>query len=89
MSVRLTTESVDLKGALRQYFGFDKFKGSQEEIINNLLKGKNTFVIMPTGGGKSLCYQLPSFLLPGVSIIVSSNHMSLGLVHVHKDLYVT
>ena len=71
MSVRLTTESVDLKGALRQYFGFDKFKGSQEEIINNLLKGKNTFVIMPTGGGKSLCYQLPSFLLPGVSIIVS------------------
>ena len=71
MSVRLTTESVDLKGALRQYFGFDKFKGSQEEIINNLLKGNNTFVIMPTGGGKSLCYQLPSFLLPGVSIIVS------------------
>ena len=71
MSNRLTIESVDLKGALRQYFGFDQFKGSQEEIINNLLKGNNTFVIMPTGGGKSLCYQLPSFLLPGVSIIVS------------------
>ena len=66
-----TLNSIDLKGALRQYFGFDKFKGSQEEIILNLLDGKNTFVIMPTGGGKSLCYQLPSFLLPGTSVIVS------------------
>ena len=68
---KLTLDSIDLKGSLRQHFGFDKFKGSQEEIINNLLKGKNTFVIMPTGGGKSLCYQLPSFLLDGTSIIVS------------------
>ncbi len=64
-------DSIDLKRSLRQHFGFDKFKGSQEEIINNLLKGNNTFVIMPTGGGKSLCYQLPSFLLDGTSIIVS------------------
>lgn len=68
---KLTLDSIDLKGSLRQHFGFDKFKGSQEEIINNLLKGNNTFVIMPTGGGKSLCYQLPSFLLNGTSIIVS------------------
>ena len=68
---KLTLDSIDLKSSLRQYFGFDKFKGSQEEIINNLLKGNNTFVIMPTGGGKSLCYQLPSFLLDGTSIIVS------------------
>ena len=66
-----TLNTIDLKGALRQYFGFDKFKGSQEEIILNLLGGNNTFVIMPTGGGKSLCYQLPSFLLPGTSVIVS------------------
>ena len=68
---KLTLDSIDLKSSLRQHFGFDKFKGSQEEIINNLLKGNNTFVIMPTGGGKSLCYQLPSFLLDGTSIIVS------------------
>ena len=66
-----TLNTIDLKGSLRRYFGFDKFKGSQEEIILNLLGGKNTFVIMPTGGGKSLCYQLPSFLLPGTSVIVS------------------
>lgn len=68
---KLTLDSIDLKSSLREHFGFDKFKGSQEEIINNLLKGNNTFVIMPTGGGKSLCYQLPSFLLDGTSIIVS------------------
>ncbi len=71
LSDKLTLDSIDLKSSLRQYFGFDKFKGSQEEIINNLLNGNNTFVIMPTGGGKSLCYQLPSFLLKGTSIIVS------------------
>ena len=63
--------AFNLKESLRSYFGFDKFKGSQEEIIKNLLQKQNTFVIMPTGGGKSLCYQLPSFLLPGTSVIVS------------------
>lgn len=60
-----------LKGALRKFFGFDGFKGSQGEIIENLLNKKNTFVIMPTGGGKSLCYQLPALLSEGTAIIVS------------------
>ena len=60
-----------LKGALRTYFGFDSFKGRQEDIINNVLNGKNTFVIMPTGGGKSLCYQLPALLSEGTAIVVS------------------
>lgn len=60
-----------LKSALRTFFGFDSFKGKQEEIINNVLEGKNTFVIMPTGGGKSLCYQLPALLSEGTAIVVS------------------
>ncbi|MCO5260425.1 MAG: DNA helicase RecQ [Crocinitomicaceae bacterium] len=62
---------VDLKNALKKYFGFDQFKGKQESIITNLLEGQNTFVIMPTGGGKSLCYQLPALLLEGTAIVVS------------------
>lgn len=62
---------IDLKGALRTFFGFDSFKGKQEEIITSILDGKNTFVIMPTGGGKSLCYQLPALLSNGTAIIVS------------------
>ncbi|MDG2463554.1 MAG: DNA helicase RecQ [Crocinitomicaceae bacterium] len=68
--VNLTANDT-LKGALRKFFGFDGFKGSQEEIIQNLLENKNTFVIMPTGGGKSLCYQLPALLSEGTAIIVS------------------
>ena len=56
---------------LKRYFGFTSFKGHQEEIIKNLLNGENSFVIMPTGAGKSLCYQLPSLLLKGTSIVVS------------------
>ena len=56
---------------LKRYFGFSSFKGHQEDIIKNLLNGKNSFVIMPTGAGKSLCYQLPSLLLKGTSIVVS------------------
>jgi ATP-dependent DNA helicase RecQ len=62
---------TDLKAALRHFFGFDQFKGEQEAIIRNVLNGKNTFVIMPTGGGKSMCYQLPSLLMNGTAIIVS------------------
>ncbi len=59
------------KEALNQYFGFKQFKGEQEEIIKTLLDGKDTFVIMPTGGGKSMCYQLPALMSEGVALIVS------------------
>src|SRR5215210_5065481 len=63
--------SYNVQKYLLEYFGFDKFKGTQEQAINSLLSGRDTFVIMPTGGGKSLCYQLPAILSEGVAIIVS------------------
>ena len=62
---------MDIYKGLKKYFGFNEFKGTQEESINSLLSGHDTFVIMPTGGGKSLCYQLPAMITPGVAIIVS------------------
>src|SRR5690606_31156248 len=60
-----------LQKSLLEHFGFEHFKGAQEDIISSILSGKDTFVIMPTGGGKSLCYQLPALLNEGVALIVS------------------
>ncbi|UCD62337.1 MAG: DNA helicase RecQ [Flavobacteriaceae bacterium] len=62
---------IELHAALKKYFGFSKFKGLQEDVIRNVIQNKNTFVIMPTGGGKSLCYQLPALIKEGTAIVVS------------------
>lgn len=67
----MNSKEIDLKEALKKYFGFSSFKGLQRDVINSIMEGHNTFVIMPTGGGKSLCYQLPALLRPGIAIVVS------------------
>ena len=67
----MTKKQEDLTTKLKHYFGFDKFKGDQEAIIRNLLAGNDAFVLMPTGGGKSLCYQLPSLIMDGTAIVIS------------------
>ena len=65
------TKHIDLNAYLKRHFGFDTFKGNQEDIIRNVLAGNDTFVLMPTGGGKSLCYQLPALILEGTAIVIS------------------
>jgi len=67
----MNNKNVDLSKELHKYFGFSKFKGHQEEIITQLLEGNDVFVLMPTGGGKSLCYQLPALISEGTAIVVS------------------
>lgn len=67
--MQVTSEILHDK--LKEFFGFDAFKGEQEAIIKHLIEGNNTFVLMPTGGGKSLCYQLPALVMPGTAIVIS------------------
>lgn len=67
----MVESSVNLKDALKDFFGFDSFKGNQEQVIESVINGKDVFVIMPTGAGKSLCYQLPALIKPGTAIIIS------------------
>lgn len=67
----MSIQEIDLHSALKKYFGFSQFKGLQEEVIKSIVAGHHTFVIMPTGGGKSLCYQLPALIQEGTAIIVS------------------
>ena len=70
-SATTVKQKVDLHKSLKEHFGFNKFKGTQEKAIESLMAGHDTFVIMPTGGGKSLCYQLPAIISEGVALIVS------------------
>ena len=67
----MAISDLTAKESLKKFFGFDKFKGNQETIIHSLLSNHDTFVIMPTGGGKSMCYQLPALMSEGTAIVIS------------------
>ena len=67
----MNPHEIDLHQELKKYFGLNQFKGLQEQVVKSIITGNNTFVIMPTGGGKSLCYQLPALVLDGTAIVVS------------------
>jgi len=67
----MNREEIDLHSPLKKFFGFSKFKGLQEDVIRSIVERENTFAIMPTGGGKSLCYQLPALMTEGTAIVVS------------------
>ena len=67
----LEVQEAKLKNKLKEIFGYNQFRGNQEVVINNILSGKNTFVTMPTGAGKSLCYQLPALVQDGLAIVIS------------------
>jgi ATP-dependent DNA helicase RecQ len=67
----MNSNEIDIHKELKKYFGFNQFKGLQEQVIKSIIHNNNTFVIMPTGGGKSLCYQLPALMKEGTAIVVS------------------
>ena len=67
----MNPHEIDLHKELKKYFGFNQFKGLQEQVVKSIITGNNTFVIMPTGGGKSVCYQIPAIMADGLTVVIS------------------